>query len=325
MDYLYYIFGTLIFIAALLMVEAVHLRWRYSKGAHAKGLARLKRIMGSKQGDSEHSSSILKERLLSANPGLQDMLSQLPNIARLDRLLQQSGLSWSVGSLLGLSALAAGAVFFASSFAALPWLLRLGLSALSAGLPFLYVIKAKSNRMAKIELQLPDALDLMGRALRAGHAFPTTLQMAGDELNDPLAAEIRIASDEISFGISLSDAMLNLAKRVPSTDLRYFVIAVLIQRETGGNLTELLSNISAIIRDRTKLLGQIKVLSAEGKMSGWVLGLLPFGAAAMMQLTSPEFLKVLYTDPDGINLLIGAAVMMLIGAITMRNIATIRV
>jgi tight adherence protein B len=325
MDYLYYIFGTLIFIAALLMVEAVHLKWRYSKGAHAKGLARLKRIMGSEQGDSEQSSSIRKERLLSANAGLQDMLSQLPNIAHLDRLLQQSGLPWSVGRLLALSALAAGAGFFASSFAALPWLLRLALAGLSAALPFLYVTKTKASRMAKIELQLPDALDLMGRALRAGHAFPTTLQMAGDELNDPLAAELRTAFDEISFGISLPDAMLNLAKRVPSTDLRYFVVAVLIQRETGGNLTELLGNISAIIRDRIKLLGQIRVLSTEGKMSGWVLGLLPFGTAAMMQLTSPEFLRVLYTDPDGINLLMGAAVMMLVGAITMRNITIIRV
>jgi tight adherence protein B len=326
MDYLYYIFGTLVFIIALLLIEAVHLRWSHAKGPHAKGLARLKRIIEVDDKDAtRQGNSIIKERLLSTDPRLQNMLLQLPGIDRLDRLLVQSGLASSTARLLGLTLLTALAGFAAGSYFGLPWMLRLLPTATGAALPFFYVIKMKANRMAKIECQLPDALDLMGRALRAGHAFPTALQMAGDELSDPLAAEFRTAFDEVSFGIALPDAILNLAKRVPSTDLRYFVVAVLIQRETGGNLSELLSNISAIIRDRIKLQGQIRVLSTEGRLSGWVLTLLPFGAALMMQFTNPEFLKVLYTDPDGINLLVSAGGMMLLGIFVMRNIVRIRV
>ena len=165
----------------------------------------------------------------------------------------------------------------------------------------------------------------MGRALRAGHAFPTALKMVGDEMNDPLASEFRAAFDEVNFGIAMPDALMNLATRVPSTDLRYFVIAVLIQRETGGNLSELLTSISAIIRDRIKLMGQVRVLSAEGKMSAWVLSLLPFGAALMIQLTNPQFLEVLYTDPAGRKMLAGAGVMMVLGILAMRKIIRIRV
>jgi len=125
--------------------------------------------------------------------------------------------------------------------------------------------------------------------------------------------------------VSMQDALMNLAKRVPSTDLRYFVVAVLIQRETGGNLTELLSSISAIIRDRMKLLGQVRVMSSEGKMSAWVLSLLPFGAAAMMYMTNPEFLAPLYTEPEGRKMLSIAGTLMLLGFFVIRKITHIRV
>jgi tight adherence protein B len=165
----------------------------------------------------------------------------------------------------------------------------------------------------------------MSRAMRAGHAFPTALKMVGDEMNDPLATEFRAAFDEVNFGISTADALMNLATRVPSTDLRYFVIAVLIQRETGGNLSELLDSISTIIRDRIKLLGQVRVLSAEGKMSAWVLGLLPFGAAAMIQLTNPKFLEVLFTDPGGQKMVMAAGALMVLGVFVMRRVIRIRV
>jgi tight adherence protein B len=201
----------------------------------------------------------------------------------------------------------------------------LALMALSLGLPLLWVFNQKSKRLAKVDQQLPDALDLIGRALRAGHAFPTAMKMVGDEMSAPIADEFRITFDEVNFGISMADALMNLATRVPSTDLRYFVIAVLIQRETGGNLAELLDNISKIVRERMKLLGQIRVLSAEGKMSAWVLGLLPFGAALMIQLTNPGFLKVLYTDPAGRKMVATAMVMMVMGVFVMRKIIRIRV
>jgi tight adherence protein B len=149
--------------------------------------------------------------------------------------------------------------------------------------------------------------------------------MVGDEMNDPIAAEFRVAFDEVNYGIPMQDALLNLATRVPITDFRYFVIAVLIQRETGGNLAELLGNIAAIIRARHKLTGTIRVLSAEGRLSAWILCALPFVLAGAISLLNPEFLGVLRTDPVGIRLVMGALVMMLIGVLWIRSIVRIRV
>ena len=325
MDYLYYLFATLIFLAVVLLVEGAYLVWNSSKGPEAERIARRLRTMSAGSHGGEQSISIVKDRLLSKTPMMQRVLLQMPRVGAMDRLLQQSGVTWSVSDFLGLTLIAFLAALFGASYLPLPWIFRLAIAGAVALLPYLYVLRAKDKRLIRIEEQLPDAMDLMGRALRAGHAFPTALKMVGDEMSDPIAAEFRIAFDEVNFGIAMPDALMNLATRVPSTDLRYFVIAVLIQRETGGNLSELLASISAIIRDRLKLMGQVRVLSAEGRMSAWVLGLLPFGAALMIQLTNPKFLEVLYTDPGGRKMLAVVGVMMVLGVLAMRKIINIRV
>ena len=325
MDYLYYLFATLIFLAVVLLVEGAYLVWNSSKGPEAERIARRLRTMSAGSHGSEQNISIIKERMLSKTPMMQRVLLQVPRVGAMDRLLQQSGVTWSVSDFFGLTLLAFLAALFGASYLPFPWIVRIAIAAVVALLPYLYVTRTKAKRLDRIEQQLPDALDLMGRALRAGHAFPTALKMVGDEMSDPIAAEFRIAFDEVNFGIAMPEALMNLATRVPSTDLRYFVIAVLIQRETGGNLSELLASISAIIRDRLKLLGQVKVLSAEGRLSAWILALLPFGAAFMIQIVNPKFLEVLYTDPTGRKMLAVAGVMMLLGILAMRKIVRIRV
>lgn len=325
MDYLYYLFATLIFLAVVLLIEGAYLVWNSSKGPEAERIARRLRMMSAGAHGGEHNISIIKDRMLSKTPVMQRILLQVPRVGAMDRLLQQSGVTWSVSDFFGLSLLAFLAALFAASYLPAPWLFSLVIATVVAMLPYFYVTRAKTKRLDRIEQQLPDAMDLMGRALRAGHAFPTSLKMVGDEMSDPIAAEFRIAFDEVNFGIAMPEALMNLATRVPSTDLRYFVIAVLIQRETGGNLSELLASISAIIRDRLKLMGQVRVLSAEGRMSAWVLGLLPFGAALMIQLTNPKFLEILYTDPGGRKMLAVVAVMMVLGVLAMRKIINIRV
>ncbi len=325
MDYLYYLFATLIFLAVVLLIEGAYLIWNSSKGPEAERIARRLRTMSAGSHGGEQSISIVKERLLSKMPVMQRVLLQMPRVGAMDRLLQQSGVTWSVSDFFGLTLLVFLTALFGASYLPFPWIIRFAVAAVVALLPYLYVTRAKAKRLDRIEQQLPDAMDLMGRALRAGHAFPTALKMVGDEMSDPIAAEFRVAFDEVNFGIAMPEALMNLATRVPSTDLRYFVIAVLIQRETGGNLSELLASISAIIRDRLKLLGQVKVLSAEGKMSAWVLGLLPFGAALMIQLTNPKFLEILYTDPGGRKMLAIVGVMMVLGVLAMRKIINIRV
>ncbi len=325
MDYLYYVTGILVFLAVVLLIEGMYLTWNSAKGPEAERVARRLRMMSAGGHAGGESHTLIKERLLSETPALQRLLLQVPRVGSIDRLLEQSGMSWTVGDLITLSLIASVAAGGISIWFGLPLAIVLALMAVALAVPTLIVMNAKSRRLERVDQQLPDALDLIGRALRAGHAFPTAMKMVGDEMAAPIADEFRITFDEVNFGISMSDALMNLATRVPSTDLRYFVIAVLIQRETGGNLAELLDNISKIIRERIKLMGQIRVLSAEGKMSAWVLGLLPFGAGLMIYLTTPSFLSVLFTDPMGRKMVATCLVMMVLGVFAMRKIINIRV
>jgi tight adherence protein B len=325
MDYLYYATGILVFLAVVLLIEGMYLTWNSAKGPEAERVARRLRMMSAGAHAGGESASMIKKRLLSESPAFQRLLLQLPRVSQVDRLLEQSGMTWTVSDLIVLSLLCPVLVGGLALFLRLPLFAVLPLMVLSLGFPLLMVLRAKGKRLAKVDQQLPDALDLIGRALRAGHAFPTAMKMVGDEMNAPIADEFKATFDEVNFGISMNDALMNMATRVPSTDLRYFVIAVMIQRETGGNLAELLDNISKIVRERIKLMGQIRVLSAEGRMSAWVLGLLPFAAAAMIQLTNPGFLAVLYTDPAGQKMVATAITMMIVGVFVMRKIIRIRV
>jgi tight adherence protein B len=323
MDSLYFLFATLIFVAVVLLIEGAYLLWNSAKGPEAERLTRRVRVMSA--GHSGKAVSIAKKRVLSSNPVIVQLLQAMPRVAALDRLLLQSGKEWTVGQFIAISLGVAVGAFAVTAWFAVPFMLQVVLAVLAGLIPLQLVTRARAKRLHRIEIQLPDALDLMSRALRAGHAFPTALKMVGDEMKDPLAREFATAFDEVNFGVSMQDALMNLANRVPSTDLRYFVIAVLIQRDTGGNLSELLDSIGKIIRDRIKLLGQVRVLSAEGKMSAWVLSLLPFGAAAMIHLTNPKFLEVLFTDPFGQKMIAGALFMMVLGVLAMRKIIRIRV
>jgi len=191
--------------------------------------------------------------------------------------------------------------------------------------PVLRLTWKRSKRLHLIGAQLPDALDMISRALRAGHAFSAALAMVGNEAQEPIAGEFKATFDEINFGISTKNALMNLTKRAPIPDLRYFVLAVVIQLETGGNLAELLSMLSNLIRERFKLFGKIRVLAAEGKLSAYILLALPFVLAAALQVVNPGHLDLLWTDPTGFRLVIGALVMMVIGSFVMWRIIDIRV
>ena len=318
------LFGALVFAAALLLSAGLYLLWRGMRNRAPGRLAQ--RVRNASGGDAGGGTvlSISKRRLLSQQPLLQQLLERLPPAGALDRLLLQAGSGQTVAQVLGWSVLAMLAGLAAGALLGLALALQLGVGALGAALPCWRLLRARQRRLARIEQQLPEALDLMGRSMRAGHAFPTALKMVGDELRAPLGSEMRIVFDEVNFGVAMGDALGNLASRVPSTDLRYFVVAVLIQRETGGNLAELLGRISAIIRDRLTLLGEIRTLSAEGRMSAWILSLMPFAVALMMQLSSPDFLRLLYTDPGGRKMLTMALVMMGLGILVIRKVTRIR-
>lgn len=323
-DSLFLFFAVAVFVAVVLGIEGLFMWWNTSRGPEAKRMERRLRA-ASAGGHGTEQVSILKQRVLSRSDGMQRLLLALPHVQSLDRIIVQSGVSMTVGDLILLSLLVGVAGLFGPVYLGRGIVFGVLLGSALASLPTLYILHARTKRMQRLESQLPDAIDLMGRAMRAGHAFPNALKMVGEEMTDPIGSEFRTLFDEINYGVKLEDALLNLLERVPSTDLQYFVVALLIQRETGGNLAELLDNISAIVRARIKLMGEIRTLSAEGKMSAWVLSLLPFATAIMINIVNPGFMTVLWTDPVGLNVVYGALVLMAFGIWWMRQIIRIRV
>lgn len=323
-DSIFLFFGVAVFVAVVLSFEGGYMWWNARRGPEAKLMARRLRA-ASAGGHAAPQLTILKQRTLSSSAGLQRLLLAVPRVHALDRILIQSGLTMSVGDLLGLTLMLGTAGLCVPIFLGRGVLLGVGLALVLGSLPMLHILRAKAKRLERLENQLPDAIDLMGRAMRAGHAFPTALNMVGDEMADPIGAEFRTLFDEINYGIPLEGALLNLLSRVPSTDLQYFVVALMIQRETGGNLTELLDNISAIVRARLKLMGEIRTLSAEGKLSAWILSLLPFAAGLMINIVNPGFMTVLLTDPVGLKMVYGALFMIVFGIWWMTKVIKIRV
>ena len=323
-NYLPYLFYVLTFVAVVLLIEGAYVWWSDVSGPEARRVEKRLRLMSAGGHEDQH-ASVLKQRMLSSSPEFERFLLKIPRIHRLDRLLEQSGLTWSVAQYVLLTLTLALAAVLATMFVTKSALLYLGAAVFAALIPLGIVLRARTKRMRRIEEQLPDALDLMSRALRAGHAFPSALKMVGDEMSDPIATEFGIAFDEVNFGMSLQDALMNLATRVPSGELKYFVVAVLIQRTTGGNLAELLDQIAAIMRARQKLMGTIRVLSADGRLSAWILCLLPFVLATAIFLLNPAFLAILWNDPAG-TLVVGIAiVLMVIGIFWMRNVIRIHI
>lgn len=287
----------LLFLMVLLGFGAAYEWWRKNRSSEAKRInERLENLSSGVIDARNDVESILKSRRLSESSLLNSALEQLPSTRMLDQYLLQAGLRWSVGYFVGLSATLGLAVLIVLGLLRFPALTALPIAALCLFMPTFYVRYKHAKRLQKFEQQLPEACDMLARALRSGHAFTSAMQMVGTEFADPMGTEFRLAFGEINYGVPIGEALTNLVKRVPIRDLRYFVIAVLIQRETGGNLAELLDNITALIRERFKLYDRVRVLSAEGRLSVWVMASLPIATGAMIYLMNPAFISVLWTD-----------------------------
>ena len=325
MDGIYYGFAVLLFAATILTIEAVYLWWADNHGGGAQRIARRLRMMSDGPRGGAERISILKQRRYSKSEMLDQLLQRLPPARRIDTLLQQAGVKWSVAQFGAWTAALLCASLGLGMVWPVPLLVRCVIAIAFMSIPYSLLRHARALRLQKIEIQLPEAADFLARAMRAGHSFTNVLQMVGTELPEPLAGEFRTAHEEINYGVPMHEALSNLATRIPLTDLRYLVIAVLIQREAGGNLAEILGNIGHIIRERLKLVAQVRVLSAEGRMSAWVLGLLPFAVMLGMTLSSPTYIRVLWTDPIGMRLLWYGAGMILIGVLWLRKLIRIRI
>jgi tight adherence protein B len=324
-EHFFLILSVLVCLAVVLLVEGLYLLWHSYQGPEAKKIEQRLRVL-SASSDASGQAALLRQRMLSNLPLMTRLLQRVPRIHQLDRMIVQADLRWTVSYfLLASLALGLGGLLMAGILLHQPPLLAAGAALVLAALPWLYVRRRRAQRMRRMEQQLPDALDLLGRSLRAGHAFGAGLQMIGQEMADPIASEFRFVHDELNFGVSLEQALTNLSVRVPITDLRYFVVAVLIQRESGGNLTEVLAKLGQLIRQRLKLFARIRILSAEGRLSGWVLGLMPFVLAGVVNLFNPAFMAPLWTDPIGISIVRNMLLMMAMGVLLLRKITRIRV
>ena len=318
------VLSVLVFIALLLLTEGAYTMWRSHRGPEAVKLKTRLHALSATH-DRSADTGLLRQRMLSELPPMQRLLESMPRMRALDRVILQSGLNWTVSKLLlacvGICLLA---WFSVASGLRQPVLLGLAVGVVVGVLPFVYLSYRRTRRLRKFERQLPEALDLITRALRAGHAFAASLKMAGEELSEPIAGELATVHDEVNFGVSLEQALTHLSERVPLTDLRYFVVAVLLQRESGGNLTEILNNLAQLIRERLKLMGKVRVLSSEGRLSAWILAIMPFFLAGVMNLVNPEFMRPLWTDPIGHSIIKWTLGMMLVGILIMRKIVKIR-
>jgi tight adherence protein B len=323
MDVTYLLFALALFVAVVLGFEGLYLMWASKRSAEVRRVAA--RLQSIEAALPEAATSIERRVLKSRWSGLDALVARLPNGEALKEFVNTSGVETTAGQVLASSiglGLLGGAV---PALFDKPWTFSLAGGLVLAIIPWLRLSRARTLRMRTLERQIPEALDLMARGMRAGHAFPTAVKMVGEEMAEPIAREFRILFDESNYGVPLNEALLRLSMRVPITDLRYFVIAVIIQRESGGNLAELLDNIGTIVRARLKLLGEVRTLSAEGRLSAWILGSLPFVVAGAVQLLNPKFMSVLWTDPIGLKLVGGALVMMVFGLLWMRKIIRIRV
>ncbi len=265
-----------------------------------------------------------EQKKLSTIPWLNHWLAKLDLASASSLFLYQAGVTLSLGTLLLTSVAGAaflGCILYLRFGAILPTLLAAGF----LPLPFLYVRYRRAKRLSKLEQQLPEALGMMVSALRVGHSLIASLGAVAQESEEPIAGEVRKCFDEQNYGIDLRTALVNLTGRVPVQDYRIFVAAVLIQKESGGNLAEVLEKVAATTRERFRLKKQVSVHTAQGRMTGWILSLLPLGLGIGMYFVNPDGMSVLWKRSIGLKMLYTATGMDIVGALLIRKIVAIRV
>lgn len=317
--------GVSVFIFTILLIEGSYLFFKRVKNPELKGIRKRLRLLASEGYDTETIISLLRKRSLSNVPWFNRLLLKIPLMRKIDRLLDQSGSRNPLGLFVLVSCLLMFVGYLLCSLVMRNVLMPIVGVLILGSLPFFYIIIKKRRRMEKFQEQLPEAMELVARALKAGQAFSGGLKMVADESGDPIGTEFSKILDELNFGVGVPDALKNLAKRIDCPDLKFFVISVLIQRESGGNLAEILENISYLIRERFKLHGRVRTLAAEGKISAYVLIAIPFFLATFMYLVQPNYITLLITDPIGRIMLGSAIVMMVIGIFVMRKMILFRI
>ena len=277
------------------------------------------------ESDAALDMELLRRELLSDNPLVNRVLAAAPMMPRLQLFLQQAAIEMQVAVflLIAISLLLAswiGAIILDATFLA-----GILVSILAASTPFMVVAFKRHRRFRRFEELFPDSIDLLARAVRAGHAFTTAFSLIGEEMPEPLAHEFRMTYRQQNLGLPLRDALLNLTLRIPLPDVRIFVSALQIQRESGGNLGEILDNLATVIRERFSIYREVEIVTAEGRYTMYVLTAMPFVAGIVMYLVNPTYMKPLFVDPFGHLLIETGLIMMGFGYAIIRKMVKIKI
>jgi len=268
---------------------------------------------------------LVRDEMLSTVPLLNRLMMQLSWSARLQTLITQAGMTTKPGKILLMSSVTGLASYVAITYLFHGWVFALlgGLAGLA--IPTIVVAIIRMRRLHKFEEHFPEALDLLGRAVRAGHAFTAGVDMVAKESAEPVAGEFRVTFEEQNFGLPLRDALTNLAQRVPLVDVRFLVTALLVQKDSGGNLAELLDELSRVIRERFRIRREVQIKTAQGRLTATILIALPIGMLFVMRMINPTYEQTLFTDPIGPKILGVAALMQLVGGLIIWKIVNIEV
>jgi tight adherence protein B len=318
-SFLVFLFGLFLVLGAYLL--ATH-------GSETKR-ARLQKRLADALLHSAHTDDVdvilARSELMSEIPWMNRFLINVQSALQLKRMLDQADLHITPSRLIMFSGMAGILAAMAASVLTFNILIMIVAGIVAAALPFIHVYWKRKKRFDAFLEHLPDALDLMSRALSAGHAFSEALHMISVEMPEPIAGEFRKTYEEQNLGLSLKLALDNLTQRVPLLDLRMCVTAVLIQRETGGNLAEILEKVAYTIRERFRILGDLKTLTTSSRMSAWLLCGLPIGVALVITAMNPEYMSILWKDPRGHYLIAAAMIMQITGMLIVRKILRIKI
>jgi len=322
-----WVMALMVFGAVALAVGAVALLWEGFRTFRRQQAATraLKRVHGEEKdpGVQDRESILRKQQEQELGGVVGFILTRLPHQADLHQRLEQSGVKWSAGTFLLVSLGCAAALGLAAAIVVQPLMAAVA-GAIGLILPWLYLARKRAQRIAAFEEVFPDALDLMTRSIRAGHAFATGVQVVAEEAEEPVRGEFKQVHEETRFGLPLDESLMGLGDRIDLVDVRLFVTSILIQREAGGNLAEKLDSLSRIIRARFKFRRQVKIHTAHGRMTGTVIGVAPVVAAVLLYLANPDYMEPLFFEPAGRLMIFVAFIMMLIGFFFIRRITDIQ-
>lgn len=318
---------SLVFAALLAVTFAVVMLATRPSATDRSVQVRVAQIQAASYGSflGQGAPEIFKRTQLSKVGWLDKLLQHWNVFHKIKRLASQAESSWSVPLILALSAGCGVAAFAISYYYLLDLLAAVVIGLGSSSLPFLYLKMLRARRLKRFNQVLPEALDLITRALRAGHSVNAAIEIVGQEAAEPVRTEFREVHRQQNFGVPHREALLELASRVPSPDLQFVVTAMLVQKETGGNLVDTLDRTAAVVRDRIRIQGEVRTYTAQGRMTGYILGALPIVMFFLINMANRSYARVLLEDPTGRKLIYAGAGAMVLGALMIRKIVNVKV